>query len=111
MIDLTFLKKFTKGDVNKMKGYIQLYIDMAPDTFRLMKESLVSGNWNQLRINAHSLKPQAEFMGLNDLKDLLILIENKIKTNNLEDIEIVFKNAYNIHLESANELQKILMKL
>ena len=72
MVDLTFLRKFTKDDPIKMKRYISLYLDVAPKTFEEMQRNLQDGDWEQLRINAHSLKPQAEFMGIKSLKEELI---------------------------------------
>ena len=74
MIDLTFLKNFTKDDSKKMKRYISLYLDVAPKTFEEMKRNLENRDWEQLRINAHSLKPQADFMGIESLKEELIKI-------------------------------------
>ena len=57
MVDLTFLRKFAKDDPKKMKRYISLYLDVAPKTFEEMQRNLTNGDWEQLRINAHSLKP------------------------------------------------------
>ena len=86
-VDLTFLKKFTKDDPKKMKRYIGLYLDVAPKTFDEMKRNLANGDWEQLRINAHSLKPQADFMGIHSLKEELLKIEESVRTNNFEMLE------------------------
>lgn len=93
MIDLTFLKKFTKDDTQKMKRYISLYLDVAPKTFEEMQRNLENKDWEQLRINAHSLKPQADFMGINSLKEELIKIEDAVKSNNLDIIDNLFKTS------------------
>ena len=93
MIDLTFLKKFTKDDTQKMKRYISLYLDVAPKTFEEMQRNLENKDWEQLRINAHSLKPQADFMGINSLKEELIKIEHAVKSNNLDIIDNLFKTS------------------
>lgn len=55
MVDLTFLRNFTKDDPVKMKRYISLYLEVAPKTFEDMKRNLDHEDWKQLRINAHSL--------------------------------------------------------
>ena len=96
MVDLNFLKKFTKDDPKKMKRYISLYLDVAPKTFVEMQFNLKNGDWEQLRINAHSLKPQADFMGINSLKEELVKIEEAVKTNQLHDIEKILNKAANI---------------
>lgn len=107
MIDLTFLKNFTKDDPKKMKRYITLYLDVAPKTFEEMQRNLQSGDWEQLRINAHSLKPQAEFMGIRSLKEELIKIEEAVKSNDLQDIERLYTRAFNLSVTSEQLLREI----
>lgn len=111
MVDLTFLKKFTKDDSQKMKRYISLYLEVAPKTFAEMERNLKIGDWEQLRINAHSLKPQADFMGIALLKEALNKIEEAVKTNNLEDIEKLFNTSLTIAHNSELTLQELLDKL
>ena len=43
MVDLTFLKTFTRDDPKKMKRYISLYLDVAPKTFEEMQRNLKDG--------------------------------------------------------------------
>ena len=107
MVDLTFLRKFTKDDPIKMKRYISLYLDVAPKTFEEMQRNLQDGDWEQLRINAHSLKPQAEFMGINSLKEELIKIEEAVKANNLDGIEGLYDAALIISTTSAILLKEM----
>ena len=111
MVDLTFLKQFTKDDPKKMKRYISLYLDVAPKTFEQMQQNLQNGDWEQLRINAHSLKPQAEFMGITSLKDELNKIEEAIKANKLDSIEQLFKTSLIISKDAEDSLKAILEQL
>jgi HPt (histidine-containing phosphotransfer) domain-containing protein len=111
MIDLTFLKKFTKDDSQKMKRYISLYLDVAPKTFEEMQRNLNEKDWEQLRINAHSLKPQADFMGINNLKEALIKIEEAVKLNQIDIIENLFKESFTIAAQSEILLKMELDKL
>jgi HPt (histidine-containing phosphotransfer) domain-containing protein len=108
MVDLSFLKKFTKDDHIKMKRYISLYLDVAPKTFKEMQENLKNGDWDQLRINAHSLKPQADFMGIKSLKEELIKIEEAVRLNNLGVIEELFNATLKISTLSENILKELL---
>lgn len=100
MVDLTFLKKFSKGDIQKMKKYVSMYLNTAPDSFEKMNQNIQDKSWSDLAINAHSLKPQAEFMGIPSLKELLIEIENKVKNAQFNDLESLFEKASAIHVES-----------
>lgn len=108
MVDLTFLRKFTKDDPQKMKRYISLYLDVAPKTFEEMQRNLTNGDWEQLRINAHSLKPQTEFMGINSLKEELIKIEEAVKANNLDVIESLFTTSLSIATMAEISLKEII---
>ena len=108
MVDLTFLRKFTKDDPLKMKRYISLYLDVAPKTFEEMRRNLDSNDWEQLRINAHSLKPQAEFMGIISLKEQLIKIEEAVKAESVDELESLYQTALSLSSASANELTEML---
>jgi len=107
MVDLTFLKQFTKDDPKKMKRYILLYLDVAPKTFEEMQRNLLNQDWEQLRINAHSLKPQADFMGINSLKEELIKIEEAVKMNNFGDVEQLFMTSLSIAKKSELILKEL----
>lgn len=111
MIDLTFLKKISKDNPQKMKRYISLYLDVAPNTFEEMHRNLQNEDWEQLRINAHSLKPQADFMGIASLKDALIKIEEAVKTNQLNNIEDLVETSHNISTKSEALLKDIFDQL
>ena len=111
MVDLAFLKKFTKDDPKKMKRYMGLYLDVAPKTFAEMKRNLEDKDWEQLRINAHSLKPQADFMGINSLKEELIKIEEAVKANNFDVLENLFNASLKIATDSESLLKEMLEQL
>ena len=108
MVDLTFLKKFTKEDPKKMKRYISLYLDAAPKTFEEMQRNLKIKDWEQLYINAHSLKPQADFMGISILKEKLIEIEEAVNSNNIDGIEELFNASLEIATNSEYLLKEML---
>jgi HPt (histidine-containing phosphotransfer) domain-containing protein len=107
MVDLTFLKKFTKDDPQKMKRYISLYLEVAPKTFAEMKSNLTNQDWEQLRINAHSLKPQADFMGIDSLKEELIKIEEAVKANKVEALDSLLTKSLTIAVESEIVLKEM----
>ncbi len=111
MVDLSFLEKFTKGDINKMKRYIKLYLDVAPQTFVQMQQNIDDNDWEQLRIHAHSLKPQVEFMGITTLKNALIKIEFAVKEQYRNEIIENFRLANTIFISSSKQLNTILATL
>lgn len=111
MVDLTFLKKFTKDDHQKMKRYISLYLDVTPKTFEEMKRNLKHEDWEQLRINAHSLKPQADFMGIDSLKEELIKIEEAVNKKDFDILDNLFATSVKINMNSEIILKEMLEKL
>ncbi|MEH6765709.1 MAG: Hpt domain-containing protein [Aequorivita antarctica] len=100
MIDLSFLEQFTKGDTIKMKRYIGMYLSTAPEIFERMNENITHENWSDLAINAHSIKPQTDFMGIKSLKNILIEIENGVKNGDYENLKVLYEKAYDIHKKS-----------
>ncbi|MFT4805615.1 MAG: HPt (histidine-containing phosphotransfer) domain-containing protein [Marivirga sp.] len=100
MIDLSFLEKFTKGNTSKMKRYITMYLSIAPEIFERMNENITQENWTDLAINAHSIKPQTDFMGIKSLKNILIKIENGSKNGEYENLNALYQKAYEIHKKS-----------
>lgn len=111
MVDLSFLKEFTKGNVKKMKRYISLYLSIAPDTFEKMNQNIQDQNWEQLRIHAHSLKPQADYMGIPELKSALIDIENGVKNKKNSMLPELYEKAHQIHLQSEKSLKGLVDNL
>jgi HPt (histidine-containing phosphotransfer) domain-containing protein len=105
MADLSFLKAFTKGDPKKMQRYIKLYLQVAPDTFAKMQQSVRDQDWEQLRIYAHSLKPQVEYMGVLELKAVLVTIENNVKSKKYDTLPGLFEEAQRLYRASETALK------
>jgi len=100
MIDLSFLEKFTKGNTSKMKRYITMYLSTAPEIFERMNENIAQENWSDLAINAHSIKPQTDYMGIGSLKNTLIEIENGVKNKQYDILKGLCQKAFDIHKKS-----------
>ena len=110
MIDLSFLIKFTKGDTRKMRRYINMYLNMAPGIFKTMEQNIVSQDWEQLRINAHSLKPQVDYMGISKLKVVLEEIENAVQNGSYDSLKPFYDQALDLHLTSEVQLKNYVEK-
>ena len=104
MVDLTFLESFAKGDRQKMKRYIQLYLNIAPSTIQKMGQNIMDEDWVQLRINAHSLKPQADYMGIPLLKEALVKLETEAEGGHQASLRDQHEKALALYRESEREL-------
>ncbi|MGK0385865.1 MAG: HPt (histidine-containing phosphotransfer) domain-containing protein [Patiriisocius sp.] len=100
MIDLTFLEKLTKGDIQKMKKYISMYLSVAPEIFERMRKSLHEENWSSLALNAHSIKPQTDYMGIESLKQVLMEIEYALVKEKYHSLTTLFETAFELHEKS-----------
>ena len=109
MVDLSFLEKFTKGNKKKMARYISIYLSIAPEIFEKMEQNIEDYDWEQLRINAHSLKPQADYMGIPSLKSALIEIEENVKEENYMSLQEIYEKALRIHAESIPYLKEFIL--
>jgi HPt (histidine-containing phosphotransfer) domain-containing protein len=107
--DLTFLRQFTREDKSKMGKYIQMFLVNAPIQVKAMQEYLREEKWDELRIAAHSLKPQLEYMGIKNLKEIAQQIEENTKgSQQLENIPFLVTEL-SVGCESAiAELQEYL---
>jgi len=74
-IDLSYLNDFCKGDRARMVRYIRLYLETSPGVFAQLKEQIDAGDAETLATVAHSLRPQATYMGARPILDLLTAIE------------------------------------
>lgn len=105
MIDLSFLEQFTKGNTGKMQRYISIYLQEAPETLSNMHAALSASNWSEVGIHAHSLKPQADFMGIPDLKATLMDIEQAVRAQAYDNLEDLLEQAQSLHDAAAGELE------
>ena len=83
-----------------------MYLKIAPEILSRMTDNLQSENWVDLGINAHSLKPQTDFMGIPILKEKLIEIENAVKNKNTEILGRLLEEAIQIHDSASGFLQE-----
>ena len=111
-LDLSFLYQFTNGKEYKIKRYISLYLQEAPNILKRMQQNLDDTDFSTLAINAHSLKPQAEFMGLLELKSILVSIEEKGEgKTELSKLKILLEKALRLHQQAVPKLERKIEEL
>jgi HPt (histidine-containing phosphotransfer) domain-containing protein len=100
--NLDFLKNFTGNDPEKMKKYINMFLGKAPDMLKDLKRHTEDKNWEEVKIIAHSLKPQSGYMGIKSLEQDLRTIEdlagNQVRLEQLpaiiEHVEQIMEKAF-----------------
>ena len=109
IVDLSFLTKFTKGDNNKIKYFIEIYLRTAPKLFGEMAGTFDSMSNDELYSRAHSLKPQCAYVGIIGLKEMLVEIENATRANLERDsMQELVKRAIELNNRGMSELNTYL---
>jgi len=72
---MDFLREFTEGDEERMKKYVNMYVESAEKNIPQIQELLDSKKWDELKVQVHSMKPHFDFMGMKDTRALAENIE------------------------------------
>ena len=73
--DMTFLKGFTGGNMEKQQKYVGMFLDNAPKLLDSLEKALAAQDYQSIKIAAHSLKPQMSYMGIKEEVSNIFLIE------------------------------------
>lgn len=73
--DKTFLKQFTGGKEDKIDKYVGMFLENAPRLLKNLEEGLKTKDLSEIKIAAHSLKPQLTYMGVKEVVSNIFLIE------------------------------------
>jgi len=110
--DLSFLKKFTKDNPDKVEQYIRTYLRTSERIFSELEEAGKQDNWDDLYIKAHSVKPQVQYMGIASLQEVLLEIEHITKLNPEPDkLRILVSDAMQLYKRSSDGLRMYLSEM
>jgi CheY-like chemotaxis protein len=73
--DMTFLKGFTGGNMEKQQKYTGMFLTNAPKLLESIDKGLANNDYETVKIAAHSLKPQLSYMGVKEEVSNIFLIE------------------------------------
>jgi len=73
--DMTFLDQFTNGNAEKKRKYISMFLDNGPKLLAKIQDALAAGDFEAVKVAAHSLKPQLSYMGVKEETSNIFLIE------------------------------------
>ena len=105
--NLDFLTQFTTGDKEKMKKYIEMYLDTAQQKMDVMKNALQTKEYETLKVAAHTLKSQARYMGITTVEaDIVSLEHTCTEQNNIEQLPSLVEKINIILSQSIVELSE-----
>ena len=73
--DMTFLRTFTNGNMEKQQKYIGMFLTNAPKLLDSIDKALEIKDYGTIKIAAHSLKPQLSYMGVKEDLSNIFMIE------------------------------------
>jgi HPt (histidine-containing phosphotransfer) domain-containing protein len=110
--NLEFLKNFTKGDKDKIKRYIGMYLSTTPQVILDMEKFLEENDFESVRLKAHSIKPQVQYMGIAELSALLLQIESIIdQKQEISQLPALITSVKTINDKATIELKQFLDEL
>ncbi len=87
-IDLSYLNEITGYESEVMVEMIDLFLEETPKQIAILRESFKQEDWYQLGAEAHKLKPTFLYVGLSELNELTLKLEQFAKDRqNLDQIE------------------------
>lgn len=107
-IDLDYLKGVCNGDGVRMQRYINMYLQSAPSLFDQMAQQCQSGDAEALSRTAHGLKPQATYMGANELVEKLKELELQAKNEGTGACKDLLDQCAQLNAAVIGELQSAL---
>lgn len=106
-IDLNYLLEFTEGDEIRMKRYIDLFLNKTPVSISILKMACTEGDYEKIRITAHSIKPQLRFTGVMQGLELAEKIElNCFDKTNLDELTGLIDQLALIAEKALAEMQQ-----
>lgn len=109
LLDLAYLTSFTKDDPIRLRKYLDMYLKSAPVVINEFQQLLAEKDYDTLMLKAHSIKPQAQYLGIEQLKEVLIAIEYIIKDEgDFTKLQNLVDQANQISDEVALEVNAVL---
>jgi HPt (histidine-containing phosphotransfer) domain-containing protein len=110
--DLTYLEDLSGGNNGIIVDIIQLFLQQTPGDFDTLIAHIQSENWEAAYKMAHHIKPTLAYVGANDMRDELNLVERTLKSGTELDTIMPRLEGVKIRLETLYaELKQYLAAL
>jgi CheY-like chemotaxis protein len=88
--DLTYLRSISNNNEDFVKEMIQTFVQSVPGILSEMQRCVEDKNWEKLSKLAHQIKPSFTLLGVHDLRNTIVFIEENGKNNtNLPELQRV----------------------
>lgn len=106
--DMTFLKTFTGGNMEKQQKYVGMFLVNAPKLLDSMDRALAAKDYQAVKIAAHSLKPQLSYMGVKeDVSNIFLIEQSAGATAHYDTLPQLIVNLHRLCDKAFEELRKL----
>lgn len=104
-----FLISFAGNDINKQKKYIQIFLQNSPKLLEQLKSGIENKDFEMIKIAAHSLKTQLNYMGVKEEYSHVFELEQMAShPHKAPEIELLIKNLQIICTQAFKELEEMI---
>lgn len=108
LVNLAYLEDISKGDDALIIEMIEMYLDIVPESLSNMKNLYEQEDWEKLRAQAHKLKPNMAYMGIESGRELLQEIERHAENGEASEIAQKLERLNQICEKASGRLRDIL---
>ena len=109
-IDLTRVKKLTKGDPVKMQKYLLQFLDLIPKKIAELKILQTFEDRERTRELIHHIGPHLVYFGVPEIIETLKYIEDKIDTISFSELQKVVADTLYKTERAIEEINNIVNK-
>lgn len=109
-IDLRFLISFAGSDVEKQKKYVRIFLENSPKLLNQIETGWQHADYESIKISAHSLKTQLNYMGVKEEKSHIYELEQMAShAHRRDEMESLIKNLKQVCNQAFKELADFLI--
>jgi HPt (histidine-containing phosphotransfer) domain-containing protein len=76
---MKYLESVSQGNTAFIIDMLNIFITRTPETFEILRKAIQEEDWQSVGFYAHKLKATYAYVGLEELKNTIIEIEQKAK--------------------------------
>lgn len=106
VIDLTYLREMSDNDLEFITDMVKSFINQSPKDIENIWFHFTNNELDEMANLIHKIKPSITFMGIHELKDLVVEIEENAKHKRVELLNDQLSKFEKICLLAIKELKK-----
>ena len=111
VIDLTYLREMSDNDIDFITDMVKSFINQSPKDIENIRFHYTNNEFDDMANLIHKIKPSITFMGIHDLKDLVIELEENAKHKKIDPIKDQLEKFEKICQTAIEELREEFVSL